>query len=79
MLFLTHGVNRDLYLSGRNLSSVRVLPFGQESPFDVVWAGTVVIEEAALATVGDAVPPDDRPRRRPLAAAAAGDAGEGES
>ena len=80
VLFLTHGVNRDLYLSGRNLSSVRVLPFGQESPFDVVWAGTVVIEEAALATVGDAVPPDDRPRRRPLAAAAAaGDAGEGES
>ena len=67
ILFLTHGVNRELYLSGRNLAGVRVLPFGQESSFDVVWAGTVIIEEEALATIGDAQQPDDRPRRRPLA------------
>lgn len=71
ILFLTHGVKRELYLSGRNLAGVRVMPFGQESPFDIVWSGTVIIEEAALATIGDAAEPDDRFRRRPLASAAA--------
>lgn len=78
-LFLTHGVNRELYLSGRNLAGVRVMPFGQESSFDVVWAGTVVIEEEALAGVGDGPPPGDRARRRPFenAVAAADADGEG--
>ncbi|MDE2679090.1 MAG: 50S ribosomal protein L4 [Gemmatimonadetes bacterium] len=71
ILFLTNGVNRELYLSGRNLAGVRVLPFGQESSFDVVWAGTVIIEEAALAAIADVQRPDDRPRRRPLAGAGA--------
>lgn len=66
ILFLTHGVNRNLYLSGRNLAGVRVMPFGQESSFDVVWSGTVIIEEAALAGMGDAAPKNDRPRRRPV-------------
>lgn len=67
ILLLTHGVNRDLYLSGRNLPGVRVLPFGVESPYDVVWSGTTVIEEAALDALDDALPADRRPRRRPLA------------
>jgi large subunit ribosomal protein L4 len=76
ILFLTHGVNRELYLSGRNLAGVRVLPFGQASSFDVVWAGTVIIEEAALAEVGDAPAPDDRVRRRPFDGAPGGGNGE---
>ncbi len=66
ILFLTHGVNRELYLSGRNLPEVRVLPFGTESPYDVVWSGTLVIEEAALETLGDAPEQEERARRRPL-------------
>lgn len=66
ILFLTNGLNRELYLSGRNLPGVRVMPFGLESTYDVVWSGTVIIEEAALATVGDAVARDERPRRRPI-------------
>jgi large subunit ribosomal protein L4 len=67
ILFLTHGVNRELYLSGRNLPGVRVLPFGAESPYDVVWSGTLVIEEAALEGLPDAPGhQDERARRRPL-------------
>lgn len=66
ILFLTNGLNRELYLSGRNLPDVRVMPFGLESTYDVVWSGTVIIEEAALATVGDAAAGDERPRRRPI-------------
>ncbi len=67
ILFLTHGVNRELYLSGRNLPGVRVLPFGTESPYDVVWSGTLVIEEAALERLPDAPEyEDERARRRPV-------------
>lgn len=66
ILFLTHGVNRSLYLSSRNLAGVRVLPFGEESPFDVVWSGTVIIEQAALAGLQAAPAVEDRPRRRPV-------------
>lgn len=66
ILVLTHGVNRNLYLSGRNLAGVRVMPFGQESSFDVVWSGTVIIEEAALAGMAEAAPRNDRLRRRPV-------------
>ena len=74
ILFLTHGVNRELYLSGRNLPEVRVLPFGTESPYDVVWSGTLVIEEAALNGLGDAPEQEERARRRPLRRETAGEA-----
>ncbi len=78
ILILTHGVNRELYLSGRNLVGVRVMPFGQESSFDVVWAGTVIIEEGALNTIGGAAQPEGRrPRSTPVSASPA-PAGENE-
>ncbi len=53
VLFLTSGINRPLYLSSRNLAGVRVRPLGSESPLDIVWSGTVVIEEAALECFSD--------------------------
>ena len=48
MLILTDGVKQNLYLSSRNLADIRVLPFGDESAYDVLWAGTVVIEREAV-------------------------------
>lgn len=66
ILFLTHGVNRELHLSGRNLPEVRVIPFGTESAYDVIWSGSLIIEQAALEGLGDAPVRDERPRRRPL-------------
>jgi len=68
ILILTHRVHRNLYLSGRNLARVRVMPFGQESSFDVVWSGTVIIEEAALASLDARPAADDRSRIRPIQA-----------
>ena len=38
----------NVHLSARNLSTVQVLPFGNESVYDVLWAHTVVIEKDAL-------------------------------
>ncbi|MDE2773843.1 MAG: 50S ribosomal protein L4 [Gemmatimonadota bacterium] len=48
VLILSDGVKENLYLSARNLPDVRVLPFGDESAYDVLWAGTVVIEREAV-------------------------------
>lgn len=48
VLILTDGKNENVYLSARNLKNVSVLPFGDESVYDVLWAHTVVIERAAL-------------------------------
>ena len=50
VLLLTDGVNKNLYLSSRNLSAISVVPFGDESVYDVLWAHTVVIERGALET-----------------------------
>lgn len=48
VLLLTDGKNDNVYLSSRNLAEVSVLPFGQESVYDVLWAHTVLIERGAL-------------------------------
>ena len=47
-LILTDGVKENVYLSSRNLSSVIVRPFGEESAYDILWANVLVIEKAAL-------------------------------
>ncbi len=47
-LVLTNGTKKNAYLSARNLGEVEVMPFGNESVYDVLWANTVVIEKSAL-------------------------------
>jgi large subunit ribosomal protein L4 len=47
-LILTDGRNENLYLSARNLPTVEVRPFGEESVYEILWANTVVIERGAL-------------------------------
>ena len=48
VLLLTDGVKKNLYLSSRNLPVVSVMPFGEESVYDVLWSHTIVIERSAL-------------------------------
>jgi large subunit ribosomal protein L4 len=48
VLVLTKGTNQNVYLSARNVPHLSVLPFGEESAYDVLWAETVVIERSAL-------------------------------
>jgi len=52
VLVLTHGVNENVYLSGRNMPRVAVQPFGSESVYDILWADTVVIEREAIDAIG---------------------------
>ena len=54
VLILTDGVKENVYLSSRNLPNVHVMPFGDESAYDVLWAGTVVIEKDAMERLGGA-------------------------
>jgi large subunit ribosomal protein L4 len=58
ILLLTDGKNENVYLSARNLPAVTVLPFGDESVYDVLWAHTVVIERSAVEKLGAAAAAD---------------------
>jgi len=59
VLILTNGTNERIHLSARNVPSLKVLAFGDESVYDVLWAETVVIERAALETGADAGSDDE--------------------
>jgi hypothetical protein len=48
VLVLSAVANEALYLSGRNLPSVEVMPYVQASAYDILWSDAVVIEEGAL-------------------------------
>jgi large subunit ribosomal protein L4 len=51
VLVLTAGSNESVYLSGRNLPTVEVLPYFEASAYDILWADAVVVEEGALTGV----------------------------
>jgi large subunit ribosomal protein L4 len=59
VLVLTAGANESVYLSGRNLPTVEVLPYFQASAYDVLWADAVVVEEGALTGVMPDPLPDE--------------------
>jgi large subunit ribosomal protein L4 len=48
ILVLSHGLNRNLVLSGRNIPSVEVMRFADASAYDVLWSDAVVVERGAL-------------------------------
>jgi large subunit ribosomal protein L4 len=48
VLVLTDGVNENVYLSGRNMPLVQVLPFSDVSAYHVLWSDAVIIEASAI-------------------------------
>lgn len=48
VLLLTEGIKKNVYLSARNLPQIEVRAFGDESTYDILWSGTLVIERGAL-------------------------------
>jgi large subunit ribosomal protein L4 len=48
VLVLTDGNKPIVHRSARNLPGVVVMPFGEESAYDVLWADTLLIEASAL-------------------------------
>ena len=62
VLVLSNGLNRNLFLSGRNLPSAEVMSFADASAYDVIWSDAVVVEQAALGG-GEPVEPGSSPER----------------
>jgi large subunit ribosomal protein L4 len=76
VLVLTANGDQNVYLSGRNLPTVEVMPYAQASAYDVLWSEAVVVEEGALTGVMPEPLPDEpeaeeeapAPRKRASAA-----------
>lgn len=49
VLVLTDGHKPELYLSGRNLPRVHVMPYVEVSAYEVLWSEVVLVEEGAVA------------------------------
>lgn len=48
VLVLTNGAKPNVFLSGRNLPNVHVMPYADVSTFHILWSDLVVIEHGAL-------------------------------
>jgi large subunit ribosomal protein L4 len=54
VLILTDGSKQNVFLSGRNLPAVHVMPYGDVSTYHVLWSDVVLIESGAI---GEAMTP----------------------
>ena len=64
VLILTHGDNRNVQLSARNIPDVSVMRYQDANPYVVLHAGAVLIEEPALGTLEQGADLGDAPARR---------------
>jgi large subunit ribosomal protein L4 len=48
VLILTHGAKQNVFLSGRNLPNVHVMPYSDVSTYHLLWSDVVLIESGAL-------------------------------
>ena len=48
VLILTDGVKQNVFLSGRNLPNVHVMPYSDVATFHLLWSDVVLVESAAL-------------------------------
>jgi hypothetical protein len=55
VLILTSGVKENVFLSGRNLPSVHVMPYADVTTYHILWSDVVLIESEALGEKLDAV------------------------
>jgi hypothetical protein len=55
VLILTDGAQPNVYLSGRNLPLVQVLPYSDVSTYHVLWSDVVLIEASAIGQALDPV------------------------
>ncbi len=47
-LILTDGVKSNVYLSGRNIPNVVVMPYADASTYDLLWSDVVLVEAGAI-------------------------------
>jgi large subunit ribosomal protein L4 len=70
-LVLTDGAKTNVYLSGRNLPNVQVLPYSDASTYHILWSDVVLIEAPAIGqTLAPVAEKEAAPRARKTAAPA---------
>jgi large subunit ribosomal protein L4 len=73
VLILTNGVKPNVYLSGRNIATVQVMPYSDVSTYHLLWSDVVLIEAGAigftLAPVAESAR-SGRPKAKKVTAAA---------
>jgi large subunit ribosomal protein L4 len=70
VLILTDGVKHNVFLSGRNLPRVHVMPYSDVSTYHILWSDVVLIESGALGPSLE--PAADETETRPKRSADAG-------
>ena len=50
VLILTDGVKPNVFLSGRNIPNVHVMPYGDSSTYHILWSDVVLVEAGAIGT-----------------------------
>ncbi len=53
VLLLTDGTNSAVYLSGRNMPGVQVLPYADAAAYHILWSDVVVVEENVFGPAGE--------------------------
>ena len=68
VLILTDGVKPNVFLSGRNLQNVHVMPFADSSTYHILWSDVVLVEAGAIGQTlepvqetAEPLPPRERP------------------
>jgi hypothetical protein len=64
VLVLANGQNPNLYLSGRNIPTARVMTFADASAYDVIWSDAVVVEQGAFGGEPEGEQAEGAPRVR---------------
>jgi large subunit ribosomal protein L4 len=70
VLILTEGVKENVFLSGRNLPRVHVMPYTDVSTYHILWSDVVLIESGALGSQLEPVEGDEGEEARPKRSAA---------
>jgi large subunit ribosomal protein L4 len=77
VLILTDGVKSNVFLSGRNLPNVHVMPYSDSSTYHILWSDVVLVEAGAigqtLEPVQEEAPAPIVKRARPAAEVAKGE------
>ncbi len=70
ILILTDGVNKNVYLSCRNLPTAHVMPFADASTYHILWSDVVLVESGAIGESLAPVPEGEKAVRKAVAKAA---------
>jgi len=70
VLILTEGSKPNVFLSGRNLPLVHVMPYADVSTYHILWSDVVLIESGALGSQLEPVEGDEGDEARPKRSAA---------